>query len=220
LKKYICLMLCIFLFFSFAGCGEKNNTPVNENSNLTEKISDSVDFRVSDDNSKIWLDNSHIEKISLGTDDEGKKMLVFTTTEEGKTILYNATNENIGKPLSVSADEYLLFSPMVMAPIENGEFTFNNNLIDYAYLYNYLTGAEDKMAGVTPPDDLISEETAKNKVFERANTTADNVSELSVELKIDQDFFGWIYCIDFTANNKEYTSEVNAHTGGVTKFVS
>ena len=75
------------------------------------------------------------------------------------------------------------------------------------------------MKGVTPPENLISEDTAKNKVFERAGTTADKVSGLSVELKIDQDFFGWKYSINFTTNNKEYTSEVNAHTGGIIKFV-
>ena len=207
------------MFLSFMGCKGKSDKPINEESNLTGKISDNVEFRVHDDNSKIWLNNSHIEKISVETDDEGKKMLVFTTTEEGKTILFNATTENLGKPLSVSADHYLLFSPMVVLPIEDGLFTFNSTLIDFVYLYNYLTDAKDKMKGVTPPDDLISEETAKNKVFERAGTTADKVSELNIELKIDEDFFGWKYCINFTTNNKEYTSEVNAHTGGITKFV-
>lgn len=168
---------------------------------------------------KIWLKNSHIDKISVESDGEGKKILVFTTTEEGKSILYNATTENIGKSLSVSADKYLLFSPTIMAPIEEGLFTFSSAHIDFVYLYNYLTDAKDKMEGVAPPKDLISEDTAKNKAFERAGTTADNVTQLSIELKIDQDLFGWIYCIDFTENNKEYNSEVNAHTGGITKFV-
>jgi len=206
------------MFLSFTGCKGKTDKPINEESNLTGQISNNVEFRVSDDNSKIWLNNSHIEKISVETDNEGKKMLVFTTTEEGKAILFNATNENIGKPLSVSADKYLLFSPTVVAPIEDGLFTFDSTLIDFVYLYNYLTDAKDKMKGVTPPEDLISEDIAKNRVFERAGITADNVSELKIELKIDQDFFGWKYCIDFTANDKTYTSEVNAHTGGITKF--
>ena len=75
------------------------------------------------------------------------------------------------------------------------------------------------MKGVTPPENLISEEIAKNRVFRRAGTTTDNVSELNIELKIDEDYFGWKYCINFTTNNKEYTSEVNAHTGGIIKFV-
>ena len=203
---------------SFTGCKGKTDKPINEESNLTGKISDNVEFRVHDDNSKIWLDNSHIEKISVETDNEGKKMLVFTTTEEGKTILFNATTENLGKPLSVSADKHLLFSPTVVAPIEDGLFTFNSTLIDFVYLYNYLTDANDKMKGVMPPENLISKETAKNGVFERAGTTTDKVSELKIELKIDEDYFGWKYCINFTTNNKEYTSEVNAHTGGIIKF--
>ncbi len=218
MKKYISLALCLCVFLSFIGCKGKTDKPINEESNLTGEISDSVEFRVHDDNSKIWLDNLHIEKISVETDNEGKKILVFTTTEEGKTILFNATNENIGKPLSVSADKHLLFSPTVVAPIEDGLLTFNSTLIDFVYLYNYLTDAKDKMKDVTPPENLISEETAKNKVFERAGTTADNVTQLSIELKIDEAYFGWKYCINFTTNNKEYTSEVNAHTGGIIKF--
>ncbi len=220
MKKYICLALCLCMFLSFIGCKGKTDKPINEESNLTGKISDNVEFHVSDDNSKIWLNNSHFEKISVETDNEGKKMLVFTTTEEGKNILFNATTENIGKPLSVSADKYLLFSTMVVAPVEDGIFTFNSTLIDFVYLYNYLTDAKDIMEGVTPPDDLISEEIAKNSVFERAGTTVDKVTQLSIELKIDEDYFGWKYCINFTTNNKEYTSEVNAHTGSITKFFS
>jgi len=207
------------MFLFFIGCKGKTDKPINEESNLTGEISNNVEFRVSDDNSKVWLNNSHIENVSVESDSEGKKTLVFTTTEEGKSILFNATNENVGKPLSVSANHYLLFSPMVVAPIEDGLFKFNSTLIDFVYLYNYLTDAKDKMEGVTPPDDLVSDETAKNKVFERAGTTADNVSELTIELKINQDFFGWMYCINFKANNKTYTTEVNAHTGGIIKFV-
>lgn len=208
--------MCLFMAL-FAGCAEKKDGPVNNK--LEGKLSKNVEFRVHDDNSKIWLDNSHIEKISVETDGEGQKTLVFTTTEEGKTVLYNATTENIGKHLSVSADKYLLCSAEVMAAIEDGRFTFNRKFIDHTYLYNYLTGAKDIMKGVTPPDDLISEDTAKDKAFERAGTTADKVSQLSIGLLIDPDFFGWIYSIDFTVDNHEYTTEVNAHTGGITKFI-
>jgi len=220
MKKYISLALCLCVFLSFIGCKGKTDKPINEESNLTGEISDSVEFRVHDDNSKIWLDNSHIEKISVETDNEGKKMLVFTTTEEGKSILYNATNENIGKIMSISADDYLLSSAMVMAPIESGTFTLNNQFADNAYLYNYLTDAKDKMKGVTPPKDLISEEEAKNKVFEHADTSAENVTNLTIKLEIEEAFFAWKYCIDFEANGLKYKTEVNAYHGNIIKFTS
>ena len=200
------------------GCKSPDTSTLNENSNKSGDLSKDVEFKVSDENSKIWLNNSHIEKVSLETDETGKKSLLFTTTEEGKSILYNATSENIDKTLSLCADKYLLLSMKVTTPIENGEFTLNNSLVEHTYLYNYLTGAKDLMADVTPPDDLISEDTAKNNVFKHAKITADDVSELSIELKIDQDFLNWIYVIHFTANDKEYSSEVNAYTGGITKF--
>ena len=218
MKKFIYSALCLCVFLSFMGCNDNTKKPKVEDSGLTGKISDNIEFRVSDDNSKIWLDNSHIEKISLELDENGKKTLTFTTTEEGKTLLYNATNENIGKIISVGADKYLLSAAMVMVPNESGVFTLNHQFVDYAYLYNYLTDAEDKMNGVTPPNDLISEDTAKNKVFEHANTTVDKVEGLSVELKIDEDHFDWKYCINFTVNGNVYLTEVNAHTGGIIKF--
>ncbi len=219
MKKYICLTFCLCMILLLVGCKSPNANALNENSNKSGEISKDVEFKVSDENSKIWLDNSHIEKVSLKTDEAGKKALLFTTTEEGKTILYNATSENIDKSLYIHADNSLLLSMKVSTPIENGEFTLYNVLVEHTYLYNYLTGAKDLMADVTPPDDLISEDTAKNNVFKRARITADDVSELSIELKIDQDFWNWIYVINFTANDKEYTSEVNAYTGGITKFI-
>ncbi len=207
------------MLLSFVGCEDKDNKPLDEDSNQTGKISDNIDFIVSDDNSKIWLDNSHIDKISLELDENNRKMLTFTTTQEGKELLKHATNKNIGKIMSITANQYLLSSAMIMAPIENGVFTINNQLVDYTYIYNYLTDAKDKMKGVTPPDNLISEKSAKDRVFEHANTTVDDVTQLSVELEIDQDYFGWKYCIDFTANNRKYNTEVNAYTGGIIKFL-
>lgn len=186
------------------------------------KLSDSVEFMIGDDDAKIWLNNSHIDNIAVEFDDEGKKTLIFTTTAEGKTLLQNATTENTGKPLSIIADHYLLFSPIITTPITDGGLIFDgeyNTYKDFVYLYNYLTGAEDLMTGVAPPDELISEEAAKESVFRRAVVTVAVVTQLSMELKIDPDFFVWIYSINFTANGKTYTAEVNAHTGGITKFL-
>lgn len=219
MKKLICSIVCFCTVLSFIGCNSQSDNSIHNKADVSGKLSDAVEFSVHDDNANIWLNNAHIEKVSVEMDDEGKKTLIFTTTEEGKTVLFNATKENISKPLSVSANQHLLFSQMVVAPIEDGVFACNSTLVDPVYLYNYLTDAKDKMQGVTPPQNLISEDAAKNTVFDRADITADNVSDLEIELKIDEDYFGWKYCIRFVANNKEYTSEVNAHVGNIAKFV-
>lgn len=218
MKKYICLALCLCMCMVLGGCKPQSANPIDKNTNKIGKLSNNIEFIVADDNSKVWLDNSHIEKISLQTDDNGVKTLIFSTTEEGKTALFNATNENIGKPISVVADEHLLFSPIVMAPIEDGKFTFSAYYLDGAYLFNHLTGAKDKMEDVAPPDSLITEEDAKSKMLQHANLTADSVSEYNVTLKIDEDYFGWKYLIDFTYNGKNCKSEINAHTGTIIKF--
>lgn len=219
MKRIFCLTVCL-IFILFAGCNKKTELPKTYETKQTGKLSDSLDFKITDEKSRVWLDDSLIENITLEYDYGGQKTITFVTTEEGKLLLNNATNENIGKTLSLIIDNKMLFSPTVMAAIEDGSFTFSGNyLIDYTYLYNYLTGAKDKMAGVTPPNDLIPEDRAKQIVFERAKVTSNDVTKLEINLEIDQDYFGWKYKINFKANGVRYKTEVNAHNGSVLKFV-
>ena len=153
MKKLICIILCLCTLLAFVGC--------KEDSNLSGKISNKVDFKLHK-HKEIWLDNSHIEKIELKTDENGRKAIIFTATAKGKEILFNKSSENIGAILSLSADEYLIDSPTIMEPIEDGIFTFMQKFSDVRYVFNYLTGEEDLMKGVTPPNYLITEE-IKNK---------------------------------------------------------
>lgn len=209
MKKLICVILCLCTLLAFVGCKEEGN--------LSGKISDKVEFKLHH-NKEVWLDNSHIEKIELKPDENGRTDIIFTTTKEGKDILFNKTSENLGAIISISADEYLLDSPMIMDPIEDGTFTFTHRFCDFRYLFNYLTGAKDRMKGVTPPDYLISEEDAKNKVFAAAQTSANNASNVTVDLVIEEDYFGWKYSISFIANGIRYKTEVNAYNGAIIKF--
>lgn len=215
MKKYICLILCL-CFLLIVGCKDNTN-----NDNTTTKagiLSDEIEFKIYDEKSKIWLDNSHIKEISLKVEN-GEKSLIITTTDEGKELLKNACEANMGKPLTASADKRILYSALVVEPIESGMLLLNNKVTDYGYLYNYLTGAKDKMAGVTPPDTLISEEDAKKTAFGHINASNDNVSDVVIKLEFSEDYFGWKYCIDFTSNGQTYKCEINAHTGGIVRFV-
>lgn len=216
MKKLILLILCICIFLSFAGCKliiENSSSDIGS----MAKIADGIDFKITDSSLKIWLDNSHIKGIYLSDGTKGK-VLVFVTTEDGKALLYNATSENIGSQLWGFADKNMIISGTIFAPIENGELTFNTSHIDHVYLYNYLTKAKDKMKGVVPPETLISEEEAKSEVFKSAHTFEEKVTDVKIELKIDEKDFGWKYFIDFNSNGKQFTTVVNAHDGIVEVF--
>lgn len=198
----------------FIGC--KGNT--NSSTTKTGELSDKIEFKIYDDSSKIWLDNSHIEEIMLKSDN-GEKSIIIKTTEDGKKLLQSATEENMGKIISISANKTILYSALVAEPIKDGEILLNSQYIDYSYLYNCLTDTKDKMADVTPPETLVSEEDAKTTAFSHVNLTADKVSEHTIKLEISEDFFGWKYCIDFESETQKYKCEINAHTGGIIRFV-
>lgn len=83
---------------------------------------------------------------------------------------------------------------------------------------NSQTNADNKVDEVTPPKNLISEKDAKIVVFTHAGVSADDVTSFSIELEFDEDFYGWKYCINFTANDKNYEAEVNAVSRTILKF--
>lgn len=217
MKKILCFTLC-FCFLLFAACNS-NKTNNETTTTKTGKLSDKIEFKIYDDSSKIWLNNSHIKEIIL-TSKNDEKSLIIKTTEEGKKLLQKATEENKGKVISISANKYLLSSTLYSAPIKNGEILMTSQPVDYSYVFNYLTDAKDKMAGVTPPKTLISEEDAKKIIFDYVGFSADKIPDVKSELKITEKYFGWEYCIDFSYNDLKYTAEVNAHTGGIIKFLT
>lgn len=216
MKKYICLILC-FCFLLIVGCKE-NTDNADDYKSKTGGLSNKIEFKIYDDKSKIWLDNSHIDKIILKSND-AESGIIIKTTQDGKKLLREATEKSMGKILSISANKTILYSALVAEPIKDGEILLNSQYIDYSYLYNCLTDAKDKMADVTPPETLVSEEDAKTTAFSHVNLTADKVSEHTIKLEISEDFFGWKYCIDFESETQKYKCEINAHTGGIIRFV-
>lgn len=217
MKKIICLILCL-CFLLVMGCSDKSDNNNTAATTKTGKLSDKIEFKIYDDQSKTWLNNSHIKEITL-KNENGEKSLIITTTESGKELLKNATEASIGKVISVAADKHILYSVFVKESIKDGMILLNEKMTDYNYLFNYLTDAKDKMAGVTPPDTLVSEEDAKKTAFGHVNATADTVSDVKIKLELSEDYFGWKYCIDFSANEQKYKCEINAHTGGIVRFI-
>ncbi len=217
MKKYICLILC-FCFLLIVGCKE-NTDNANDYKSKTGGLSNKIEFKIYDDKSKIWLDNSHIDKIILKSND-AESGIIIKTTQDGKKLLREATEKNMGKILSISVGEKKLYSALVSAPIEDGEVLLNYSYFDYTYLYNYLTGAKDLMAGVTPPKTIISEDQAQKIIFDYKKIPSDKVSDIITTLKITEKSFSWQYYIDFSFDGIKHSAEVNAHSGEIIKFAS
>lgn len=216
MKKYT-LLLFIMLFSSFilSSC----NKITDSNNVKTASISKNVKIELTDDNGEVWLDNSCFEKIEVKTGEDGIDYIEFVTTQEGKTKLLDATAENLGKPLTLTANNKLLFSPTVMTPIENGIFYMPNyKTYDANYIFNLLIDAPDKMQGVKPPQYIISVDEVKVISFDKADVTPEEVTKFEYELEFDEEWMGWKYDIDFSVENIKYECEINAVSGTVIKF--
>ncbi len=97
-------------------------------------------FRAGEDiTSPGVLDAGHIEFLKVYKDESHGEMILLTLTDNGKTLFAQATEENIGKTISVWLYDSLILSPTVAAPITNGKVVLTNSTTDQAVFENLLT---------------------------------------------------------------------------------
>lgn len=231
MKKTLCLMLCVIMALGFSACNktekeEKEQASSSANTQETKEfikngvIAEKIKITVIDDDNTLWLEEAHFEKISLKKTENDDFYLEIITTKDGKKALENTTTQNINKTLSFIVDDTLLFFFTVKNPIKNGILTYEGKSVDPVYAFNLLTDASDKTEGLIPPKNLISEEEAKTIAFEKANTSAENVQNLEVNLEFNEKWRGWEYDIEFNIGNKKYECVINAIYGTIIKFIS
>ena len=219
MKRFaIIFALCLCLVGVLPGCGAKPiYTP--EVIPTFSGIADTVQVQLADDTGKVWLDNSHFASVEVKTGQDGISYLEFVTTEAGKALLADATAANLNKPLTLVADNKFLFSPVVMAPIEDGVFVVaNNKTYDAQYIFNLLTDAEDLMQGVRPPSYVLPVDEVKGIAYEKAGITADQVLDVTCSLTFDKDWRGWEYRVEFLVKNVRHVCEINAVSGTIIKY--
>jgi uncharacterized membrane protein YkoI len=214
LKRIICLILVLCTLTCFGGC--KNDKSIVKSG----KIPETVKVSVIDNDNKNWLDNSHFEKVNLKIGKDDAYYLELITNDSGKALLKEASEENLGKDLSLIIDEVFLLSVSVPKPIKNGVFKCESKNIDQIYSYNLLTDAPVKTEGLIPPKHLITEEKAKNVALGRLAVSEDSVTNLKISLEFDENWRGWKYRITFSDGAIKYECEVNATFGNIIKFNS
>ncbi len=160
MKKLSAVLFCVVVVLCFSGCDLNplvnilngnaakvesyvEGTVLEDGTTLyyQDKVSDAVSIEFKDENGKVWLDNADIVKVSAKFDDIYRYYIELELTENGSTKFSEATKENIGKTITISADGVAISSPTVEAEITTKTAIISNiigqqELFD---LFNTLT---------------------------------------------------------------------------------
>lgn len=221
MKRILCFFLSFLFVLFLIGCSVENQD--NEKNIKTGRISNngSIELVIADDSGKVWLDESHLEYVNMKLNEGGEKYLEIVATEEGKKCLYEATKANLDKVLTFYVDGICIPVLNNNSVIEDGIIVIDNIIYcDPNYTFNLLTDVSDKMKDVNPPQYIINEEEAKEIVFKKAEVTSEDVTGLKLELFFNEEWRGWQYNISFDANEKNYSTTVNAVTGTIRSYRS
>lgn len=158
--RKIIIVCCIFLTILLSGCDlnpivnklNGNDTSKSQNQEQGTKLADGsmlykestlsdntvVEFK--DEKGNILIDNSDIVKVYAKFSEDSNYYIEFEFTENGKSKFKVATEENIGKIITISANNEVLSSPTIPAAIESSSIIVVNN-----QSYNELIALFDKI---------------------------------------------------------------------------
>ena len=97
-----------------------------------------VEFK--DDKGNVLIENSDIVKVYAKFSEDSNYYIEFEFTENGQSKFKTATEENIGKIITISANNEVLSSPTIPATIESSNIIVVNN-----QSYNELIALFDKI---------------------------------------------------------------------------
>lgn len=104
-------------------------------------ISESTAVEFKDENGTLLIDNNDIVKVYMKFSEWNKHYLELELTENGQLEFKAATEENIGKAITISADDEILSAPTVQDVIESGNIVISSNQSreELTELFNKLT---------------------------------------------------------------------------------
>lgn len=139
MTRFLAVIISLILCFSLAGCGlnsTENKSNESDTSNLQSKkqtnefydgttlykeatLSENSVVEFKDVNSNVLIDNNDIVKVYLKSSEDNGYYIEFEFTEDGREKFKIATEENIGKAITISANGKVLSSPTVNGIIDS-----------------------------------------------------------------------------------------------------
>ena len=145
--RKIIIVCCIFLTILLSGC-DLNPIVNNLNGNDTSKsqnqeqgtkladgsmlykestLSDNTVVEFKDEKGNILIDNSDIVKVYAKFSEDSNYYIEFEFTENGQSKFKTATEENIGKVITITANDEPLSSPTIPSVIDSSGVIVANN---------------------------------------------------------------------------------------------
>lgn len=145
--KKIAIICCVILIVTLTGCDLNpivNKLNGNENSKVQSEeqgkelpdgtvlykesvISKNTVVEFKDDKENELIDNNDIVKVYAKFSEYNNYYIEFEFTASGQTKFANATKENVGKTITISANNEILSSPTIQYPIDSGNVVVANN---------------------------------------------------------------------------------------------
>lgn len=145
--KKIIIVFCIFMMIILSGCDlnpivnklNGNDSSKSQNQEQGKELPDGsifykestlskntvVEFK--DDKGNVLIDNSDIVKVYAKFSEDSNYYIEFEFTENGRSKFKTATEENIGKVITITANYELLSSPIIPSVIDSSSVIVANN---------------------------------------------------------------------------------------------
>ena len=89
----------------------------------TDDLTDyTADFRIEDQAGRVWIQSRHLASAEAGLvhTENSDYAIILTLTEEGKTLMAQATANNMGKTLAIYVEDQQITTPAVESVISDG----------------------------------------------------------------------------------------------------
>ena len=130
--KKIIIISCVFLIILLSGCNLNpivNQLNGNDGSILYKEatLSKNTVVEFKDDKGNVLIENSDIVKVYAKFSEDSNYYIEFEFTENGQSKFKTATEENIGKVITITANDEPLSSPTIPSVIDSSGVIVANN---------------------------------------------------------------------------------------------
>ena len=110
-------LLCLLAFLGLTGCSFLLGDPVNE-----IPLSETVTVEIRDESGTVWLENRHVQCVSLLPDGDTGGSVLFFLNAEGSNAFHQATEANLGKTMSLCINGKVVWEPIVEEVVQDTMF--------------------------------------------------------------------------------------------------